>query len=152
MSIIRNPEQGGDTTLETFYQEVAERERQQQPGLIAYYPGVGQPMLLLIERINELFKDTELWGETSHSTLIVQQKNCPPGVWSVYVAADGFGNYSIEYLLPTAAQPWPGAFVRGGAETLKKAEHYLLIAMHESGCWVGNSELAALLESYAVRG
>ena len=105
-------------------------------------------MLRLVQRINELFKDTPLWGLISHARLIVQRINDSTSPWFVKIAADIMGSYHLKYLLPATAQPWPNATVCGEAKTLAEAEHYLLIAMRECGGWASNSELAGLLASY----
>ncbi|MGI4875384.1 MAG: hypothetical protein ACRYFX_29880 [Janthinobacterium lividum] len=109
-------------------------------------------MLRLLQRINELFVDTQLWGLTSLYRLVIQQADDWTSDWLVTIAAGMDSTYRLEYLLPASARPWPQATVHGEAETLAEAERYLLIAMRESRGWADNAELSALLARYGLSG
>jgi hypothetical protein len=137
MPITRCSEQSR-CSLEEFYQEVSANK--------VYDPvGAGDAMLQLIAVINNLFRQTHIWGLTSHARLILQNADDSASGW--YVTLSGFGSeyYCIEYLLPVSKQPWSNAQVQGSVQSLAELEKYLLIAMRESEGWIGNEELSRLL-------
>ena len=137
MPITRCSEQSR-CSLEEFYQEVSANK--------VYDPvGVGDAMLQLIAVINNLFKQTHIWGLTSHARLILQSTDDSASDWYVTLSSSGNEYYYIEYLLPVDKQPWSNAQVKGGVQSLAELEKYLLIAMRESEGWVGNEELSRLL-------
>jgi hypothetical protein len=109
------------------------------------YADVGREMLRLVQFINEIFKDTSIWGLTSHDRLVLQNADDWESPWYVIVANIGTKEYYFEYLLPTDKQPWEIAYVRGQANTFDEAKRYLLIAMNESEGWANNNELKRLL-------
>ncbi len=138
MPISRSSEQSSKT-LKEFYQEVAKW---------AKAPGVGQGMLELLAMINGMFKETQLYGLTSHYRLCIQAEDDWTAPWYVVVVGSRFEklcHYTIEYLLPENP-PWPHASVRGEARSLADAKNYLLIAMHRSQGWKNNPELEELLK------
>ena len=102
-------------------------------------------MLRLIDVINGLFKQTQIWGLTSHARLILQNTDDSATGSYVTISSSGQNYYHVEYLLPVDKQPWSYAQVSGQAQSLTEAENYLLIAMRESEGWVGNEELNRLL-------
>lgn len=102
-------------------------------------------MLQLIEVIDKLFKQTLIWGLTSHARLILQNADDSASDWYVTLSSSGSEYYHVEYLLPVEKQPWSNAQVQGNVQSLAELEKYLLIAMRESEGWVGNEELSRLL-------
>lgn len=98
-------------------------------------------MLAFVNMINETFKETELWGLTSHSRFVIQAKDNWKAEWYITVANIGTNDYYFEYLMPKDKQPWEHARIRGEANSLEEAKKYLLIAMHESEGWKENAEL-----------
>lgn len=140
MPITRCPDQSDDS-LEEFYQWIGTT-----PASDAI--GTADAMLQLITELNKLFKQTQLWGTTSHAKLHLQ--NYPHTAARSYVSVIGFSItelvcYNISYQLPAHKRPWPNAQVIGEAESLNKAIDYLLIAMRESEGWLENNELKKLL-------
>jgi len=152
MPIIRGPDEDW-IGLEDFYQQMLVRD-QEQFGEFASSMGCGRQMLDLLARINKLFRSTTLWGGTSLGWLIIRPENSASGSLHdlIRIVNTGPESYSIQYLLPAAVGPWPFASVHGEAQDATEAERYLLIAMRASGGWADNSELAALLEGYGLRG
>lgn len=125
-------------TIEEFYLDIAIEEAK-----------VGEAMLQLIEVINSIFKETVVWGLTSHYRLVLQTIDESRAEWYVIVASS-VGYYYFEYLLPASKQPWENAYVRGEAYSLEEAKRYLLIAMRESGGWSDNEELRSSLLEYKL--
>jgi hypothetical protein len=137
MPISRCSEQSR-CSLEEFYQEMSANK--------AYDPiDAGGAMIQFIGVINSLFKQTQIWGLTSHDRLILQSVDNSASVCYVMISSIGHDYYFFEYLLPANKRPWSDALVRGETQSLADAEKYLLIAMRESEGWVGNEELDRLL-------
>ena len=112
--------------------------------------GVGKAMLRFIDVINDLFKETLIWGLTSHARMVLQNADDSASEWYVTIIGSGLGvaelaEYYFEYLVPPDKQPWANAHMKGEASSLAEAEKYLLIAMHESRGWEGNEELQRLM-------
>jgi hypothetical protein len=143
MPIKRSSDQKS-MTLEEFYLEFTEKSNNS-------YTDVGKKMLEMIEMINDTFKDTLLWGLTSHARLVIQAEDNWRADWYVIISNIGTDEYYFEYLLPDEEKPWPNATVRGEAKNLEEAKRYLLIAMHKSKGWFGNEELKALIELNGVK-
>ncbi|RTQ47779.1 hypothetical protein EJV47_17820 [Hymenobacter gummosus] len=107
----------------------------------AHTVDVGAGMLTLLELVHHAFPLTPIWGLTSlyQLHLLAHDDDCTP--WYVAVAAAGRQEYWLEYLLPAAEAPWPGAFVRGRAHSLPQVLEYLRTAMRRSGGWPHSPEL-----------
>lgn len=106
-------------------------------------------MLRLIDMINKLFKETLIWGLTSHARLLLLRTDDSASPWYVVMIGSsleiiGIADYQFEYLVPADKQPWANAQMKGEAANLAEAERYLLIAMYESKGWEGNKELNRL--------
>lgn len=144
MPITRSSDQRSKT-LEEFYQEVSE-------GRPHYDVDPGKGMLDFIQLINQIFKQTLIWGLTSHYRLVLQSADDYKSPWYVIVVSIGTKEYYFEYLMPLEKQPWPHAYVRGEAKNIEEAKRYLLIAMYESGGWAGNSELMQLMHDNNIKG
>ena len=125
-------------TLEEFYIELSETSTNQSVD-------VGKKMHEFVKMINETFKETKLWGLTSHERLVIQSKDSSKSKWYVIISNIGTDDYYFEYLMPENKQPWLNAMIRGQARSLKEAKKYLLIAMKESEGWKGNLELERLI-------
>jgi hypothetical protein len=135
MPITRSSEQSS-RTLEEFYTELAETSS-------ASFANAGKEMLHVLDLINTTFKQTQLWGLTSHARLIL--RNTDDFGSDSLVIVNGFaGEYYIEYLLPPNKRPWNYAYVHGTATSLDELRQYLVIAMTESGGWPDNEELRQL--------
>lgn len=129
-------------TLEAFYIDLSKKSN--VPRLI----DAGVRMITLLQLINKLFLDTQLWGLTSHDRLVIQSKDDSGADWYIIISNVGPKEYYFEYLLPSHKSPWPHAMVRGEAKNLEEAKKYLLIAMRECEGWVGNKELERLLDKH----
>lgn len=130
-------------TLEAFYKEFIPDESDT-------IEDIGTPMIDVIHLINRLFKDTVIYGLTSHATLLLHNQDEVLGSWLVslvgYVSRleKKVMEYYIEYVMPPDIAPWPGALVRGRVTTLEELEKYLIIAMKASGGWSDCEELKNL--------
>jgi hypothetical protein len=140
MSINRCSDQRSQT-LEDFYIELTAISTNN-------FIDVGKRMLVMVGLINEKFKETQLWGLTSHARLVILNEDKWDSYWYVIVSSIGMEDYYIEYLLPQKQQPWENATVRGQARNLDEAFNYLLIAMERSQGWDGNEELKRLMHKY----
>ena len=98
-------------------------------------------MLAFIELINQTFVETEIWGLTSHSDLVLQTEDKWDSDWYVTIKCIGNNEYYFEYRLPAYRSPWEYAKVKGVAKDISEAKKYLLIAMKESEGWKDNDEL-----------
>lgn len=114
------------------------------------YADVGKKMLQIVQLINQLFKETVIWGLTSHARLVLQNEDNWQAPWFVIISSIGKSEYYFEYLLPKHKQPWDGAYVRGQANSFEEVKKYLVIAMTESEAWEESSELKSLAEIYRV--
>jgi hypothetical protein len=123
-------------TLEEFYQDIIDTSTN-------HYADVARGMIGFLGMVNDTFKETQLWGVTSHTRLCILKEDVH-GDWYVIVANIG-NDYYFEYLLPKHKQPWDNATVHGKAESLEEAKKYLLIAMLECEEWIENEELKRLL-------
>lgn len=133
MPIKRSPDQGRQT-LEKFYLEFLETGPNQ-------YVDIAMKMLELIKMINHTFKETQLWGLTSHARLIIQSEDNSESKWYVIIENVGTDDFYFSYLMPVDKRPWENARVRGQAKSIEEARNFMLIAMKESGGWKGNKEL-----------
>ena len=102
-------------------------------------------MIDLINQINEIFTDTQLWGLTSHDRLVLLSENNWDSKWHVIIENIGSKEYYFEYLIPENKSPWENGTTKGVARSLDEAKKYLGIAMRESEGWKGNTELENLL-------
>lgn len=142
MPIIRCSEQKRQT-LEEFYKSFI-------PDNVNTFADVGSPMLSVLELINETFKETTIYGLTSHTTLLLLNKDSSLSPWYVGIngletAPNGQRNeYHIEYLMQSDNQPWSNARVQGGTTSLDELRKYIVIAMIESKGWTDSDELKKL--------
>ena len=132
MPIRRNTDQKSKTLTE-FYTEVKNESN-------VVLKGVGTLMLNWIDRINSEFKETEIWGLTSHYHLILQTENDYTSKTYV-ILTTGMDEYHIEYLIPKESEPWENAYVKGATKSLDKAMEMLKTAMLNSKGWSKSTEL-----------
>ncbi len=131
MPLIRNT--GQTKTLIEFYTELKDSSDYTSQG-------VGTHMLNWIERINQEFKVTKIWGLTSLYRLILQaEDNYASTNHVILMAIDD--EYYIEYQIPKESAPWENAFVKGSAASLDEAMRMLKIAMVNSKGWDDSAEL-----------
>jgi hypothetical protein len=144
MPLLGNSKQNKDKSLEDFYHDL--KKDKSNP----VWEKIGTDMLAFIEMINETFEQTEIWGLTSHSRLVLQTIDKWDAEWFVIVNCIGSNEYYFEYLMTDDKKPWDYATVKGVTQTLTDAKKYLLIAMKESGGWTDNEELKKLLLDYNI--
>lgn len=145
MPIIRCSEQKR-LTLDEFYQELI-------PKKIDSFVDVGTPMLHVLKLVNNTFKETTIYGLTSHATLLFLNQDSSLSPW--FVALNGLetspngqrNEYYIEYQMTADKQPWPDAIIKGGTTSLDELRKYIIIAMYESKGWSDSNELRELYES-----
>ena len=142
MPIIQCSEQKRQT-LEEFYKSLI-------PDKVKSFADIGSPMLNVLELINKTFKETTIYGLTSHATLLLL--NMDSSLGPQYVAINGLETapngqgieYYIEYLMTSDKQPWYNAKVKGGTTSLDELKRYIVIAMTESKGWTDSNELKKL--------
>lgn len=142
MQIKRCSDQSSKT-LEEFYIFLSKQN--------AYYIDVAKQMLAFIELINQLFKETLIWGLTSHERLVLLNEDNSAAAMSVIIYSIGKSEYYFEYLIPGAKKPWENAYVTGQANSIENAKRYLLIAMNESEGWSNNDELKQLIKLINIK-
>lgn len=126
-------------TLKEFYTEVSTWPNQ--------FGEISRKMISFVDLINDTFKETQLWSHTSHTNLVIQNKDLTCSERLVIVQNVGLEQYYFSYLLPKRKRAWEYARVHGGeAANIHEAKKYLLIAMRESEGWKGNLEFERLLE------
>jgi hypothetical protein len=135
MAIKRCSEQKRQT-LEEFYTEFI-------PGKAKTYADIGTPMLKVLKLLNDMFRETEIYGLTSHATLLLLSEDSSISPW--FVSLNGLEDeYYIEYLMTPDKQPWPNARVKGATKSLDDLRHFIVIAMTESRGWSSSIELQRL--------
>ena len=126
-------------TFKEFYTEVSTWPNQ--------FREISKKMISFLDLIDDTFKETQLWGHTSHTNLVIQNKDLTCSERLVIVENHGLDQYQFSYLLPKRKRAWEYARVHGGeGANIKEAKKYLLIAMRESEAWEGNLEFERLLE------
>lgn len=142
MPIIRRSEQKRQT-LEDFYKEFIPKPEDA-------FGDAGTPMLEVLEFLNVCFKNTVIYGLTSHSHLLLFNNNKSE---DYYVSLVGYkskyyNEFIIEYLLPSDKSPWKDAVVKGGTAELEDFKKMIIISMTESGGWKDNPELEDRFKNY----
>ena len=141
MPLIRCKEQKRQT-LEEFYKEWASSDNSISSDL-------GKAMLRVIEKINQTFVETTIFGGTSHAHLLLFATENNDADWYVAIIANS-DEYHIEYRMPKDKQPWKDATVKGATKSLSEFIDYVIIAMTESGAWTENKELKRLYDKLKV--
>lgn len=132
MPIRRNTDQKSKTLIQ-FYSDLKNDSN-------VVSKGVGTLMLNWIDRINSEFKETEIWGLTSHYHLFLQTENDNTSQTYV-ILTTGMDEYHIEYLIPKESEPWENAYVKGATKSLDEAMIMLKIAMRNCKGWNKSKEL-----------
>ena len=136
MPIKRSSDQKS-ISLEEFYIDLSDSSLQP-------YTVIGQHMLQFVQLINETFKNTLIWGLTSHARLVLQNKDDWSSEWFVIISNIGTNDFYFEYLMPIDTRPWENAYIHGQAKSIEQARDFMIIAMTESEGWIGNEELKQL--------
>jgi hypothetical protein len=118
---------GGAVALEDIFRRFA------RMGLESGTDGAG--MLRLIAALRACADPRTAWGVTSHAQLYLVPRCAPMPPLYVKLFARGHEVYDVEYLMPAAGAPWPGASVVGQAHGLDRAVAMTLTAMDASGGW-----------------
>jgi hypothetical protein len=144
MPLLGNSKQNKTKTLEDFY--LGFTKDKSNP----VWEKIGKNMLAFIDLINQTFVETEIWGLTSHSHLVLQTEDKWDSDWFVTVNCIGSNEYYFEYRMPADKRPWEYATVKGVAKNIGIAKKYLLIAMKESEGWKDNDEFKRLLSENGI--
>ncbi|WP_318311749.1 hypothetical protein [Flagellimonas crocea] len=144
MPLFANSKQNKGKRIEDYYLELSEDKSN------PVWAEIGKNMLTFIEMINEIFKETKIWGLTSHSRLVLQTEDRWDSEWYVIINALGH-EYYFEYLLTDDKKPWENATVKGVVQNLEDAKKHLLISMNECGGWKNNTELKKLLDENGIK-
>lgn len=148
MPLIRCSEQKRKT-LEEFYKELI-------PDRVNTFADVGSAMLNVLRLINDTFKETKIFGLTSHATLLLLNKDSSLSPW--FIALNGFetapngqrNEYYIEYLMTPDKQPWSDARIKGSTSSIDELKKYLIIAMIETRGWTDSEELKRLYQGLKI--
>lgn len=97
-------------------------------------------MLSLLARLRSLPEGRTVYALTSINRLCLlsedmTDENPRMPAWHVIVYAPSPDRYAVEYLLPDHAAPWPGAMVRGEAESEDEIVKMIVAAMEKSEGW-----------------
>ncbi|WP_261512029.1 hypothetical protein [Chryseobacterium paludis] len=112
MPIIRSSEQISKS-LEDFYKDLVPKVED------TFGDNGTPPMLNVLEVINKLFKETLIYGFTSHSTLLLMEEDNSISDW--FVAINGYRNeYHVEYIIPKEKSLWENVKIKGETTSLKK--------------------------------
>jgi hypothetical protein len=125
-------------SLEEFYGEWASSDNRISSDL-------GKAMLQVIEKINQIFIDSTIFGGTSHAHLLFFTTETNWADWYVAIIANS-DEYHIEYRMAKEKQPWPDAMVKGATKSLDEFVNFIIIAMNETGAWANNEELRRLYQ------
>jgi hypothetical protein len=100
-------------------------------------------MILLIDRLEIEFSETDIWLLTSHDRLVLMDSpTYDGGDWLVIVHSILGEEHNISYRMPHSVSPFPrGAEVHATARGLVEAVAFVRIAMRESGGWPTSTEL-----------
>nr|WP_294926893.1 hypothetical protein [uncultured Flavobacterium sp.] len=126
-----------DNSLEEFYSECASESN-------IILSRIGKVMLEVVDLINKTFVDTEIFGLTSHESLLLFSEDDWMSDWYIAIVPNGLEEYHIEYKMAKENQPWENAFVNGGTKSLDKFKELVIISMFESKGWQKSKELKNL--------
>jgi hypothetical protein len=115
-------------TLEEFYGDLSRRD-----GFVLREGS--KAMLGLIARLQSMSDDKVVFGLTSHHRLVLLAEDTYQSPWFVIISALDSQNYHVEFRMPAAAAPWPGAYVRGECRTQDDAVRMIETAMERSEGW-----------------
>lgn len=134
MPIIRSSEQKSKT-LEEFYEELTSDRA------TSVENGIGESMLSFISMVNQTFTEIQLYGLTSHYSLVIRPTDNWEDNWCVTISGGWNTTFQIEYKMTEEQSPWQYAIVKGQANTIQEAMDYLIIAMTESEGWPDSKQL-----------
>lgn len=142
MPIIRRSEQKRKT-LEGFYKDFIPKPENT-------LGDVGTPMLEILEFLNLSFKNTIIYGSTSHAQLLLFNSDKSD---DYYVSIVGYtykydNEFVVEYVIPSDKSPWEGAIVRGVTRQFEDLKKMIIISMTESGGLKDNPELEDRFKNY----
>ena len=118
-------------TLEEFYTELSQHEN------VACRES-GKAILDLLPRLHVLQNQYQVFGLTSHLRLCLLAQDSYQSPAYVIISALDKRNFSVEYLLPSHACPWPRAYVRGEACSEDDAVQMIEIAIQNSEGWANH--------------
>ncbi|WP_431241698.1 hypothetical protein ACQ9BO_17120 [Flavobacterium sp. P21] len=103
---------------------------------------IGKSMLKTIDIINKTFKETQIYGLTSHAHLLIFSEDDLSDFY-LRLISDG-SEFYIEYKMNEKKQPWKNAIVKGVTKSIEEFNEYIIIAMFESQGWQKSEELQNL--------
>lgn len=118
-------------TLEEFYTELSHHEN------VVCREG-SKAILDLLPRLRALQNQYQVFGLTSHLRLCLLAQDTHQSPWYVIISALDKRNFSVEYLLPSHACPWPRAYVRGETGSEDEAVQMIEIAIQNSEGWANH--------------
>ncbi|WBV53047.1 hypothetical protein [Chryseobacterium gambrini] len=135
MPIIRRSEQN-QQSLQDFYREFLPK-----PG--DTFGNAGIPMLKILDFINDTFKDTFIYGLTSHAHLLLfnNDEEDKHYVEIIGFQSESYEVFAVQYFIPEHKSPWKNAVVKGETTQFEEFKKMIVISMMESGGWKDNLEL-----------
>lgn len=135
MPIVRRSEQN-QQSLQDFYREFLPKPSDTFGNAVI-------PMLRILDFMNDTFKDTFIYGLTSHAHLLLFSNDEED---RHYVEIIGFKSeshevFSVQYFIPEHKSPWKNAVVKAETTQFEEFKKMIIISMMESGGWKDNLEL-----------
>lgn len=126
MSLKRNTDQKSQTLIE-FNNEFKNSDN-------TFSQKAGSQMIQWIKQINHELSEIEIWGFTSHASLLLQNKNDIASEKYI-ILNTGLDEFYIQYLIPKEKEPWQNAYVKGETKSLNEAMVMLKKAIVNSEGW-----------------
>ncbi|AYN02420.1 hypothetical protein [Chryseobacterium sp. 3008163] len=142
MPIVRRSEQKRQT-LEDFYREFVPKSEDT-------FEDVGTPMLEVLKFLNTSFKNTVIYGLTSHTHLLLFNNDKSDKFYILIAGyqSEYYNEFIIEYVIPEDKRPWEDAVIKGRTRELEDLKKMIIISMIESGGWKDNPELEICFKKY----
>jgi hypothetical protein len=118
-----------DSSLKEYFEKLAALGPQQ--GISRS----GSQMLVLLPLLDQALHMHDVWGLTSHTSLVLLAVDDEKSPWYVTIEAEYWGGFTVRYQLPGPIAPWPNAQVQGFVTTAERAVDLVRIAMLESKGW-----------------
>ncbi len=100
--------------------------------------------LKILEWLNEKFKDTLIFGFTSHQRLILVKENDSSSKNQIIISMSCIDHHYIQYAMPPDIAPWKDAYITGTAYNLEDAKKLISIAIKNCGEWADSEEVKKL--------
>ncbi|HCR77755.1 MAG TPA: hypothetical protein DIW37_15405 [Chryseobacterium sp.] len=133
---------------------IVRRSEQNQQSLQDFYKGflakpddafgnAGIPMLKILDFMNDVFKDTFIYGLTSHAHLLLfsNDEEDKHHIEIIGFQSGSYEVFAVQYFIPEHKSPWKNAVVKGETTQFEEFKKMIVISMMESGGWKDNLEL-----------